>query len=134
MPAALISRKAADVAGQLVMLVVPVIIAALARIPWMIGGMLILFTVGTWQLLSFIIHLVIGRQAWMSGGRRIYAVLLLLLALFGVLVLVRHELVLEFLVTACCAGGFLAFFYFIISIDEWQRLRKSGRRAGRTEL
>lgn len=116
--------KMFDMIGQLAIGLVPFI--------WSIfyfgragGGMFVsLFGLGGWQLLSFFLTLFNGRGTWKSPLRKLYTVLLGLLAVIGLTATLSEEALALLLYSSLVAGPVLAVLYLIVSILEWRNLKK----------
>lgn len=114
--------KAIDVIGQVAMVVLPLLYYMLhTYYPRAIFA--ILFTLGSWQTLSFLIHLAVMRAPWITPGRRFYLALYILVVCCGLLALASDGFAGIYFYGMLVAGPIMGIIYFDVSITEWQKLR-----------
>lgn len=110
--------KAFDFYGQCAMILLPLIGAVVTRAaPWYI-----LFTLGTWQLCSYFIHLSLGTRPWKRPARRAYGLALLILAIAGPFAALTSSGIIIYLLCAAAAGIILGSWYLAISHSELRKI------------
>lgn len=112
--------KTADVIGQVLFGILPLLLGLTSMLR--AGFVTSLFALGGWQLLSFLVHLVLKGAAWKSKARLVYATLLVGLLLFGLIAITSEDILMPFLYSALVAGPVLGIFYFIVSLTELNRI------------
>lgn len=93
-----------------------------------IGTFGILFTLGAWQTISFIIHLAMQRRPWMASGRKAYGYTFLIVATLGLGSLVMQDLIFVFLMAMLFVGPVMGIIYLVISRTEWLKAKAMMRR------
>jgi fatty acid desaturase len=125
MSSALKTWKTIDVYGQIVVFALPWVLSAVrAEVPMiarLIGSLGI--SVWGWQMVSFIVHLGVGRTEWKARGRRIYALLLLFLVFVALISLLTGMiLVLLYVLAFLFVLQGLAIFYLLVSYSELKNI------------
>lgn len=82
------------------------------------------FTVGTWQLLSLLLHAFLDRHYYPVIGRKNYAYLTLLTGLLAVSASLGRSLLFFYLMALCVIGPLLAVWYLFICYREIVLLEK----------
>ncbi len=114
--------KFLDIAGQLAAILVPLgwggSIARMGE-----GLFMLLFTLGGWQLLSFLIHLALRNESWVATARKSYGMLLLAVGVLGMASMVVPFVGIYVMYGLLVAGPLLGLFYLAISFQELSKLR-----------
>lgn len=80
------------------------------------------FVVGSWQVISAIVHF-FYKPPYKILARKIYLYLLLALIVFALVCLAAPDAVMIFLIVLLCFSPFMAVYYLIVCISETQKLR-----------
>ena len=117
----MITLKKVDVYGQVILFAAALIWALFTQIEpaWLIGY----FVIGGWQLLSVMVHWAWSSHWPLRTDRSLYAWVLILLLLAGLISLIVTPGIFIYLGLPMVAGPLLAVWYFKISFRElssWQ--------------
>jgi hypothetical protein len=114
--------KKIDYWGQLGVLVTCIMWAVLTGEIYPV--FLIYFIVGGWQVLSFIIHMSLGKENLLKKERNTYGQVLLWVAGFGLASLIHYSLIYFYLSLMLVISPIIAIWYFSICVREVQSLSK----------
>ena len=82
-----------------------------------------LVCLGSWQVASMFVHLAALRQPWIATGRKVYHVLLSILAVGGICAGLLEAGTIEYLYCMLVAGPALGVFYLVITARELQKMK-----------
>lgn len=121
--------KAFDLYGQIAMVALPILIDLALQDARFI--FYILFTLGTWQVVSALIHLRFPKEAWIIRGRRMYltmlAIVFSVLILTGLLTLMNNDFGTVLFVEAYAMlliGAGMGIWYMTISAIELKNTKR----------
>lgn len=124
-----LQAKKADIAIQGGFLILGIFISLLTYNAWPLF-FLFYFGVGTTQLVSFIVHLIINKENQLLTARKIYGVILMLVILAFIIVAplgfifnLKDRHIIDFLFFALFFTPLMAIFYFFISIIEIRKIK-----------
>jgi hypothetical protein len=119
--------KKIDIAGQVVLTVLPLMLRALDPDGRLGYNLLVgLICLGGWQVLSTVIHLPVIKAPWIVKGRMIYCVALLLTGGYAFYQESQHSNpYMSHQAWLLMAGPVMAIFYFIISLKEKEKIEEA---------
>ncbi|RYZ24946.1 MAG: hypothetical protein EOO10_19550 [Chitinophagaceae bacterium] len=82
------------------------------------------FIVGSWQVLSTLIHLAMSKSFFQASGRKYYHYALIMIAVSGIVVFFVESAILPYLVALLIVSPFLAFWYAYMCNEENKTLAR----------